>query len=34
LQVSGHSDGPPRTVCKTVGFAFPGSNPGPATSQS
>src|SRR5215831_10952302 len=25
---------PKGAVCKTVGFAFPGSNPGPATSQS
>src|SRR6185295_13349313 len=25
---------PKGAVCKTVGYAFPGSNPGPATSQS
>jgi hypothetical protein len=31
-QVSGHSDGQRGVPCKTVGFAFPGSNPGPATT--
>jgi hypothetical protein len=30
-QVSGHSDGQGWAPCKTVGYAFPGSNPGPAT---
>ena len=33
-QVSVHSDGQEWAPCKTVGYAFPGSNPGPATSQS
>ena len=32
-QVSGHSDGQGGAPCKTVGYAFPGSNPGPATTS-
>src|SRR5689334_13068844 len=31
-QVSGHFDGRGWAPCKTVGYAFPGSNPGPATN--
>src|SRR3982074_1389864 len=31
-QVSGHSDGSGGTVCKTVGLAYVGSNPTPATT--
>jgi hypothetical protein len=32
-QVSGYSDGQEWATCKTVGFAYPGSNPGPATTS-
>jgi hypothetical protein len=32
-QVSGYSDGVEGTVCKTVGSAYVGSNPTPATSN-
>jgi hypothetical protein len=31
-QVGGHSDGWGETVCKTVGLAYVGSNPTPATT--
>jgi hypothetical protein len=31
-QVSGHSDGWGEAVCKTVGLAYAGSNPAPATT--
>jgi hypothetical protein len=33
LQVSGYSDGCGETVCKTVGSAYVGSNPTPATTS-
>ncbi len=32
-QVSGRMDRRQCAPCKTVGFAFPGSNPGPATTS-
>src|ERR1039457_4204365 len=32
-QVSGYSDGPGSAHCKTVGLAYAGSNPAPATQN-
>ena len=31
-QISGYSDGPGSAHCKTVGLAYAGSNPAPATT--
>jgi hypothetical protein len=32
MQIRGYVEVQAGAVCKTVGFAYPGSNPGPATS--